>query len=193
MFKAGQDSNRLSLQRGRAIWFLLLDSSGVPRFSVADSLEIDSWDLSQAEQCWTTWAVIQDTSGVGWRWDGCRCGVSLSGTCVCRCMCLCGLLAGGHVPLVIRTTEWYSVPVDLGLSTWGPISGSRWVKFQRKWKSVFYSLFSLLNVYYSLLSFPFPLYLVLSDKANTPRLAPREIVTLPDFDQSHPNGELILI
>lgn len=32
-----------------------------------------------------------------------------------------------------------------------------------------------------------------SDKANTPRLVPREIVTLPDFDQTHPNGELILI
>lgn len=71
--------------------------------------------------------------------------------------------------------------------------GSRRVKFQRKWESVFCSLFSLLNFYYSLLSFPFPLYLVLSDKANTPRLALREIITLPDFDQSHPDGELILI
>lgn len=32
-----------------------------------------------------------------------------------------------------------------------------------------------------------------SDKANTPRLPRREIVTLPDFDQSHRNSELILI
>lgn len=47
--------------------------------------------------------------------------------------------------------------------------------------------------YYPLLSFPFLSYLVFSDKANTPRLALREIVTLPDVDQSHPNGELILI
>lgn len=65
MFKAGQDSNRLSLQRGRAVWFLLQDSSGVRWVSVADSLEIDSWALSQAEQCWTTWAVIQGTNGPG--------------------------------------------------------------------------------------------------------------------------------
>lgn len=32
-----------------------------------------------------------------------------------------------------------------------------------------------------------------SDKANTPRLALREIVTLPDSDQSRPNGKQILI
>lgn len=72
-------------------------------------------------------------------------------------------------------------------------------KISKKMESfIFFSFFVLCPLiefffYYSLLSFPFLSYLVFSDKANTPRLALREIVTLPDVDQSHPNGELILI
>lgn len=134
MFKAGQDSNRLSLQRERAVWFLLQDSSGVRWVSAADSLEIDSWDLSQAEQCWTTWAVIQGTSGVGG--GGVPADVVYPSV---KCVFVCGLLAEGHVPSVIRTAEWYSVPADLFLSTWGPINGSRRVKFQRNGNLLFFS------------------------------------------------------
>lgn len=85
MFKAGQNSNRLSVQRRKAVWFLLQDLSGLWWVSVADSLEIDSWDLSQAEQCWTTWAVIQGTSRAEWRWGkNCRCGEE----CICERACV---------------------------------------------------------------------------------------------------------
>lgn len=123
MFKAGQDSNRLSLQRERDVWFLLQDSSGVRWVSVADSLEIGSWDLSQAEQCWTTQAVIQRH-----QWSRVEVGrqqmwcIPQSNVCVCACMC--GLLAEGHASLLVpRKAEWYSVPADfrskhLGTHQW---------------------------------------------------------------------------
>lgn len=196
MFKAGQNSNRLSVQRKKAVWFLLQDLSGVWWVSVADSLEIDSWDLSQAEQCWTTWAVIQGTSRAEWRWGkNCRCGEE----CICERACVWSF---GWRPypschqdcwMVLSTCRLRSK--HLGIHQCFGMS-----KISKKMESfIFFSLFLffvlLLNFffYYSLLSFPFLSYLVFSDKANTPRLALREIVTLPDVDQSHPNGELILI
>lgn len=195
MFKAGQNSNRLSVQRRKAVWFLLQDLSGVRWVSVADGLEIDSWDLSQAEQCWTTWAVIQGTSRAEWRWGkNCRCGEE----CICERACVWSF---GWRPYPSCHQDCWMVLSTCRLRSkhLGIHQCFRMSKIQRKWNLLFFfSFFALCPLieiffYYSLLSFPFLSYQVFSDKANTPRLALREIVTLPDVDQSHPNGELILI
>lgn len=195
MFKAGQNSNRLSVQRRKAVWFLLQDLSGVRWVSVADGLEIDSWDLSQAEQCWTTWAVIQGISRAEWRWGkNCRCGEE----CICERACVWSF---GWRPYPSCHQDCWMVLSTCRLRSkhLGIHQCFRMSKIQRKWNLLFFfSFFALCPLiefffYYSLLSFPFLSYQVFSDKANTPRLALREIVTLPDVDQSHPNGELILI
>lgn len=195
MFKAGQNSNRLSVQRRKAVWFLLQDLSGLWWVSVADSLEIDSWDLSQAEQCWTTWAVIQGTSRAEWRWGkNCRCGEE----CICERACVWSF---GWRPYPSCHQDCWMVLSTCRLRSkhLGIHQCFRMSKISKKMESfIFFLFFCSLSsywifFYYSLLSFPFLCYLVFSDKANTPRLALREIVTLPDVDQSHPNGELILI
>lgn len=113
--------------------------------SVADSSEIDSGDLSQAEQCWTTRAVIHGTSGAGWRWGGCMWCVPMSSVC-----------AGFWLEAVS--------PLSPGLPngtqcTWGPINVSGRVK-----SPFFCSLFSLLNFDHSLLPFPVLPYLAFQTK-----------------------------
>lgn len=120
---------------------------------------------------------------------------------VCVCVCLCGLLTEGRVPSVISAAEWYSVPVDLNQKH---LRTHQWFKTSEISKKtgaccflfflpflILVFLFNFSLLFPAVISLP-PLSNV-SDKANTPRLARREIVTLPDFDQSHPNGELILI
>lgn len=135
MFKAGPGINRLSLQRGSTVWFLLKDVSGVQRVSAADSWEIDSWDLSQAEQCWTAGPVIQDTSRTGR-------GVSAADvqrpTAKCVYVCVGAFSWRPRFFPIIRLAERCSVPADLDLSTtWGPIRCVGWVKFQSKREAIF--------------------------------------------------------
>lgn len=110
MFKAGPDSNRLSLQRGRAVWFLLQDSSGGSEGQ--RRRQLGDWQ----RRSFPGGAVFDNMSSDLWhqRLQG-RGGEAADVVCPsvkCVCVCVCPFWQRAMSPGVLNGTQYLQTQIE---------------------------------------------------------------------------------